>query len=253
MKTLKFFLFVMLALGMSMACSEDDTPGQKPDDSQERDALKNKLLGEWVVSGEKYSYIYAFADDDTIYIKNLEGDTINRWPYQAIAEDSIQITRYWITHNKVFFYSSNSFWIRNFIPSLAAVYPPQFGDVVLERCLNDKMKLTGTKWKLGALVDIQTGESIEPEPKECNKCYTLEFDSDTTAIGISVLNELRFIVTASNIKVLAMTKIGDGINNNVDLFYDALLTIDTYEYSKDELKIYYDRKNKYLLYKLLLQ
>jgi hypothetical protein len=46
MKILKFFLFVMLALGMSMACSEDETPGQQPDDSHKRDALKGQLGGD---------------------------------------------------------------------------------------------------------------------------------------------------------------------------------------------------------------
>jgi hypothetical protein len=37
---------------------------------------------------------------------------------------------------------------------------------------------------------------------------------------------------------------GNGI-----LFYEAISTLDTYEYNKDELKMYYAEKNKYLLYK----
>jgi hypothetical protein len=117
----------------------------------------------------------------------------------------------------------------------------------------EKSELTGTEWKLAALVDIQTGESIEPEPKECNQCYTLEFDSETTAIGKSIGNILHFIVTGSNIDMFLMTELGDSDQGNVTLFYEALLTLDTYEYSKDELKIYYDEKNRYLLYKPLLQ
>jgi hypothetical protein len=116
-----------------------------------------------------------------------------------------------------------------------------------------KSEVTGSKWKLAALVDIQTRESIEPEPKECNQCYTLEFDSDTTAIGQSVLNVMHFIVTPLDIKMILTTEIWDNENGNVALFYEALLTLDTYEYSKDELKIYYDEKNKYLRYKPLLQ
>jgi hypothetical protein len=110
----------------------------------------------------------------------------------------------------------------------------------------DNSELTGAKWKLAVLVDIQTGESIEPLPKDCSNCYTLEFNSDTTAIGQSVLNELRLIVTPSSIIGLEMTKIWDGENNNVQLLYDALRGTNTYEYSKAELKIYYDDKNKYL-------
>jgi hypothetical protein len=118
----------------------------------------------------------------------------------------------------------------------------------------DSFSLTGTKWKLAALVDVRTHESIEPEPKDYNTtCYTLEFVSDTTAMGQSVLNTLHFIVTHSTIEMFLMTEIGDSHHGNVDLFYEALRTLDTYEYSKDELKIYYDEKKKYLLYKPLLQ
>ncbi|MDR0682998.1 MAG: hypothetical protein LBG15_14290 [Dysgonamonadaceae bacterium] len=112
----------------------------------------------------------------------------------------------------------------------------------------ENISLTGTKWKLAALVDVQTRESIEPEPKECNKCYTLEFDSDTTAIGQSVVNTLHFIVTRSNMNMSLMTEMWDGDQGNVNLFYEALLTLDVYEYSKEELKIYYDERKKYLLY-----
>ncbi|MDR1226367.1 MAG: hypothetical protein LBK47_05640, partial [Prevotellaceae bacterium] len=78
MKTLKFLLFAMLALSMSMnmTCSDDDTPGQQPDDLREQNLLKSKLLGEWVAPDQENSYVYAFADDDTIYIKSREGDTV---------------------------------------------------------------------------------------------------------------------------------------------------------------------------------
>jgi hypothetical protein len=113
--------------------------------------------------------------------------------------------------------------------------------------------LQDTNWKLAGIVDVQTHESIELEPQECNTCYTLEFDSDTTAIGRSIANVMHFIVTRSNITMIMTTEIWDGENNNVNLFYEALLTLDTYEYSKDELKIYYDEKNKYLFYKPLLK
>jgi hypothetical protein len=124
---------------------------------------------------------------------------------------------------------------------------------LLESGLNNEMKLTGTKWKLAALVDVQTGESIEPEPKDCKKCYTLEFDSDTTAIGKSVMNEILLLITPSKVR-FGITKIDDNINNNVNLFYDALKILDTiYEYSKNELKFYYAGKKKYLLFKPLAQ
>ncbi|MDR2774474.1 MAG: hypothetical protein LBC19_06990 [Tannerella sp.] len=118
--------------------------------------------------------------------------------------------------------------------------------------VQDNIALTGTKWKLAALVDVQAHESIKPEPKNCNTCYTLEFVSDTMAIGKSVSNTLHFIVTRSTIEMFLATEIGDGDQGNVGLFYEALQTLDTYEYNEEEFKIYYD-KNKYLLYKPLLQ
>ena len=38
--------------------------------------------------------------------------------------------------------------------------------------------LRGTKWKLEGIVDTQTGELIELEPKNCDECYTLSFWGD---------------------------------------------------------------------------
>jgi hypothetical protein len=142
MKTLKFLVFAVLALSMGMACTDFVTPRQEPDNSHERDLLKSKLLGEWVLSDQKSSYIYTFADNDTVYTKTAEGKTIEKWPYQPITEDSIRIVRNnWTTHNKVVFYSNDSIRINDFIPSDAAVYPPMFGDAVLKRWLNDEAEL----------------------------------------------------------------------------------------------------------------
>ena len=117
--------------------------------------------------------------------------------------------------------------------------------------IKENILLTGSKWKLAAFVNVQTRESIEPEPRECSNCYTLEFDSDTTAIGRSVENVMHFIVAMSSIKIAMISEMWDGENNNVNLLYEALQTLDTYEYCKDELKIYYDKKSKYLFYKQL--
>ncbi|MDR1122167.1 MAG: hypothetical protein LBM08_14835 [Dysgonamonadaceae bacterium] len=134
MKTLKKLIFVVLALSMVTSCMDFVTPRQEPDHSHERDLLKSKLTGEWVLSSEKGSYIYAFTDGDTIYTKTREGDMIDLWPYQTITGDSIRIVRNdRTTRNRVVFYSNDSIRIEDFIPSDAAVYPPMFGDVVLKR------------------------------------------------------------------------------------------------------------------------
>jgi hypothetical protein len=114
-------------------------------------------------------------------------------------------------------------------------------------------ELSGTKWKLAALVNAQTRASKELEPKGCGECYTIEFVSDTKAVGKSVMNELIFVVTPSSINPPGMTKIWDGEGNDAGLFYAAIQTIGAYEYNESELRIYYDNKDKYLSYKRLLQ
>ena len=42
--------------------------------------------------------------------------------------------------------------------------------------------LNGTKWKLVGIVDIETGDIRELQPKDCEYCYTLTFYSDFQAI-----------------------------------------------------------------------
>jgi hypothetical protein len=184
MKILKFFLPTMLALSISMTCSKDDTSGQKQGDSHKRDLPKSKLTGEWVAPDQENSYIYAFTDNDTIYIKNWEDDTVNRWPYQTIAEDSIQITRNWTTYNKVVFYSNDSIWISDFIPSVAAVHPPIFGDAVLKRRLNGEEVETICKW--------EQVPSVAPTNEQKSRLDNVFSDSNELLRGIQ--NDTLFAI-----------------------------------------------------------
>ena len=46
--------------------------------------------------------------------------------------------------------------------------------------------LRGTKWKLVSMVDTQTGETSELEPKKCNDCYTLTFWGDSVLSAQSI-------------------------------------------------------------------
>ena len=49
-------------------------------------------------------------------------------------------------------------------------------------------ELEGTKWRLEA-VYFQDGRGrVELEPKDCDTCYTLMFNTDRIAHGISILN-----------------------------------------------------------------
>ena len=49
-----------------------------------------------------------------------------------------------------------------------------------------EVSLKGTKWKLAGIVDTRTGDLKVLEPKDCEECYTLMFDTDFTAIILSV-------------------------------------------------------------------
>jgi hypothetical protein len=201
MKTFKKLIFIVLALSMVTSCSVD-TPKQEPDNSEKRDLLKSKLTGEWILSGEKDSYVYAFADNDTIYTKTTKGQTIDLWPYQTITGDSIRIIRNWTTtHNKVAFYSNDSIRIEDFILSDAAVSPPlpEFSDAVLIRHrttppTEEKRELTGTKWKLADIRNLATNELRTLDPyhhgRYDNKSFSFTFEDDTTGWGWTCGNQM---------------------------------------------------------------
>ncbi|MDR2126333.1 MAG: hypothetical protein LBP63_05855 [Prevotellaceae bacterium] len=115
---------------------------------------------------------------------------------------------------------------------------------------NEINTLKGTKWKLAGIVDAKTGVLKELEPKDCEQCYTLTFDTDSTAWGKSVLNTM-YIRLLPKPYINIMTEIDDSDNGDVQLFYDAIKTVDTYKVGKNELQFFYNKKKNYLLYKLI--
>jgi hypothetical protein len=109
--------------------------------------------------------------------------------------------------------------------------------------------LMGTKWKLTGIVDTETNEVIEPEPADCEKCYTFTFNTDNTASGYSVGNIV--IVNLKRAPYIGVaTEVYDHKIGNASLFYEAIEQIASYSHEKDELKFYYDNSRNYLLFKL---
>ena len=52
--------------------------------------------------------------------------------------------------------------------------------------------LLDTKWKLVGIFDAETDTLIkELEPKDCEECYTLVFDTDSTFLTFSSVNEFK--------------------------------------------------------------
>jgi hypothetical protein len=119
--------------------------------------------------------------------------------------------------------------------------------------------LKGTKWKLAGIVDTETGVLKVLEPEDCEKCYTLTFDTDTTVSTYSSFNELGggyivdYIKRSFQITNFGGTKageLGDG-GLYVGPFWNR--TVQSFFYKKSELRLYYDENRNYLLYKLQKQ
>ena len=99
----------------------------------------NSLIGTWreIYPCEDCSSL-TFYDNDTIYRQFTYDNSIAKWAYHFICEDSIQIVRLEetnpdkrMTNNRIVFYNSDSILIEKFTPTDAAVYPPQFIDIKL--------------------------------------------------------------------------------------------------------------------------
>jgi hypothetical protein len=108
--------------------------------------------------------------------------------------------------------------------------------------------LAGTKWKLVGYVSLQDQKLIEAEPKDCEECYTLTFETDTTGKAISVSNLLSFNLLSNSWRG---TLIGDQHIGNAKLFYNAIEIINLYSVENDTLKLYYNNRCNYLLFKSL--
>jgi len=113
----------------------------------------------------------------------------------------------------------------------------------------------GTKWKLAGIVDEQTGDIKALEPKNCEKCYTIEFETDSTfstysaSNGFAVKYEINFETNDIRIVELFGTEkgeIGDG-----DLYLEALWDLENFSQKNNELRLYYNGNKNYLSFKSL--
>jgi hypothetical protein len=111
--------------------------------------------------------------------------------------------------------------------------------------------LAGTFWKLDGIVDVETNEVKVLEPKECDICYTLAFNTDSSGYGKSSTNQMQFDFSRKEYPVGTMTEmgeIGDGY-----LFSDLLRKIHSFGKEDDYLKLSYEEEGKqyYLRYSKL--
>jgi hypothetical protein len=111
-------------------------------------------------------------------------------------------------------------------------------------------QLKNTQWKLAGLVDVTTGKLTEAEPKDCGKCYTLAFETDSVGTAVSVANEIIVQLFQKPFFQVA-TKVYDSKIGNVALFYEAIKTIDFYFLDQEGLKFFYNDRKNFLLYKTM--
>ena len=116
-----------------------------------------------------------------------------------------------------------------------------------------RASLANTMWKLVSIVNIETGEINVPEPKECEKCYLLLFDTNAIFSTHSSSNEIKGIYAVDYTKNgihftgffgTEVGEIGDGY-----LYVEALHNIHSFSCKANELKLYYNDKKNNLIFK----
>jgi hypothetical protein len=140
--------------------------------------------------------------------------------------------------------------MKKIILQIAAILLVVAGVIACGKEENNELSLKGTKWKLAGIVD-ETSKLTELEPKDCEECYTLEFDTDSTALLQSVSNEGKAYI--NRVPPILGTQTERGEAGDGYLFVDILYFITSYTLEKNKLKFFYikNEKESYLLYKLI--
>ena len=118
----------------------------------------------------------------------------------------------------------------------------------------DALSLVNTKWKIVGIVDVQTDSLAELEPRGCDECYTLTFDTENSFSSYSSSNNLvgEYVIDDYSFLIVSFggtkrAEIEDG-GLYATPFWDK--SIRSFALQGDELKLFYNSKKSYLLYKL---
>ena len=108
------------------------------------------------------------------------------------------------------------------------------------------------KWKLVGIVNAETGEIKELEPKgepRDEECYTFIFNANGTLTGQSSTNDLmgKYTINPNTMSAGAMTERGEVYDGY--LYVDCLQTICSFSIVDGCLRLYYDNRENYLSYK----
>jgi hypothetical protein len=121
----------------------------------------------------------------------------------------------------------------------------------------DISSLVDTKWKLAGIMNVETGELKTLEPynikteNDCEDCYTLTFDTDTTAWGRSCANIIQAFTkkTAAGFYMGICTYVYE--TGDCGLFLEVLPLVDDCFFEENLLIFAYtqDKVRYYLTYK----
>jgi heat shock protein HslJ/predicted nucleic-acid-binding Zn-ribbon protein len=108
--------------------------------------------------------------------------------------------------------------------------------------------LAGTRWKLSGIFDVQNKSLKVLNPADCEECYTVNFDTDSTATGKSSSNLILVDLFGKGKLIGIATEMGE--TGDGYLFCDAIGLLTSYSCNENELKFFYTESGKeyYLLY-----
>jgi hypothetical protein len=119
-------------------------------------------------------------------------------------------------------------------------------------CKKEKKTLISTNWKLESFVNVNTGEIKEAEPKR-DHCYILTFKRNGKLEGRSSSNsfEGRYNIKHTkhniNISIQQITLAGEFPDGYT--YMESLFNADFFSVQENELKLYYNNKQCYLLFR----
>ena len=117
---------------------------------------------------------------------------------------------------------------------------------------SEKDLLTDNKWKLVGFVDVEANNMKVAEPTD-EWCYTLSFKKNKKWEGRSSSNSIQgrykinYNTHSVNISIELMTLVNEYYDG--DLYLESLEKVDFFSLQENELRLYYNNKQNYLLYK----
>ncbi|MDR0559846.1 MAG: META domain-containing protein [Prevotellaceae bacterium] len=113
--------------------------------------------------------------------------------------------------------------------------------------------LKGTSWKLIGFMDVEPGKLRKAEPEDCQRCYTITFDTDTTFSGLASSNlmhgyyKIDYQTTYMQIVCGTTTEVIPYFDE--EIFVETMNLVLSFSLQNDELRLYYKDKKNYLLFK----